>query len=64
MNIKMQLFQIERIIKQVKTLHDLGKIPVKQAKREIMRLGKEYNDILNEMPKDDRKNYQPKILEM
>ena len=58
----MQLFRIERSIKQVKTLHELGKIPVKEAKKEILRLSLDFNCILDSLAENERGLYQRKII--
>jgi hypothetical protein len=51
------LAKIDRNIKQVKTLHDLGKISAKKAKDEILYLEAEMKDLLEKMPENERKKY-------
>lgn len=60
----MQLFRIERSIKQVKTLHELGKIHVKEAKKEILSLSLEFNSILDSLGESERSLYQRKMIEV
>ncbi len=58
----MQIIRIERNIRQVKMLHNLGKIPVKDAKKEILRLSAEFNKIIDGLPAAERSLYQRKRI--
>jgi hypothetical protein len=54
------LKDIERNIKQLKTLHDLGKIPDKKAKTEILKLEKDLKELLKGLPENERESYMKK----
>ncbi len=58
----LQMFRIERNIRQIKTLHELGKISAKDAKKEILRLSKDVNDILLSLPEAERSLYRRKRI--
>ena len=51
------LIKIDRNIKQIKTIHSLGKISTQNAKQEIENLEKEFSEIIKKFPIKERQKY-------
>ena len=57
MDLHSELFVVDREITKIKTMHMLGAISYKDAKKRITRLDSKLKKLLDELPEDEREIY-------